>query len=265
MSYFHLRFIAVAAVILFVISAAQAQKSGSKDRDKSQDERPQAPAAIDRTASVEAQKKITEAQATIAKAEAEARTSQQKMQQEFETSEEWISAQAAVKEAQNKLQTASRPILEALYANPEYKSAHLKKQQMEDKLRALEGKTSAINERTIAANSLMELRGVLSKMEADSLAAEPRVAQARANLVEASQAAGQLQSTFEESLKNNPQWLAAKEQAEQSRQELKSAQDALAAARQQEIAMARQQTEEARRQREGSQQTQGKKKGKGGK
>ena len=98
-------FLICGLMIVFASEAlAQAQRA-----TPSQD-----PPPVDRSGSIQARKKIADAQSDVTKAQAALTEVVTKLRTDFEAGKDWQDAQAALKQAQMEFEVAKKPVIEAV-------------------------------------------------------------------------------------------------------------------------------------------------------
>jgi len=138
----------------------------------------------------------------------------------FVQSPQWTAARTDLIAATTKLQSLRRPLIEDLRASPAYQRLWQRKYTLEKQLETAHTlpSTAARDAEIYAlANRLLDLRQSLTQLEADALAAEPAVDQARQELVAAND---QLQSLWDQHLRSipaDPSWQRAHQRMETAR------------------------------------------------
>ena len=74
----------------------------------------QDPPPVDRSGSIQARKKIADAQSDVTKAQAALTEVVTKLRTDFEAGKDWQDAQAALKQAQMEFEVAKKPVIEAV-------------------------------------------------------------------------------------------------------------------------------------------------------
>jgi hypothetical protein len=128
---------------------------------------------------------------------------------EFELSPQYQQALQDVSDAHDGLDAAERPILRLLAGDAHYQELAAKRLKMQIILS--EGGLLDI------AWSKMQYGSEMHRMEADALASDPSVQQARKQLVSAQHRADLMRQRFEATLYQNPRWAAAKQNYDATR------------------------------------------------
>ena len=141
--------------------------------------------------------------------------------QNFESSNEWQQAIGAVRKTRADFEKARSEALETLRQNTEYKSAQIQIWKLQEDLDAAraQGKTQQVND--IALRLLAE-RSAVSRSEANALADDETIRQARYAMIDAQAKASALRRGFVESIQSDPQWRSARAQLDQARSHLAS-------------------------------------------
>lgn len=165
-----------------------------------------------------ADKEAATAKSEVVKASSAVNLAAVDLHRTFETSADYKAAADAKAKAQTDYETARAPVLEALKAKPEYLAAKGAKDRAEQERDALAtSETASIAQKSEAATIVMNTGTVVTRLEGDALAADPKVTDARNRLVDANNRLSQLEKDFEASLKNDPKWQAAKASLDQAK------------------------------------------------
>ncbi|MCC6423461.1 MAG: hypothetical protein IT447_08275 [Phycisphaerales bacterium] len=135
-----------------------------------------------------------------------------RLEREFVQSGAWTTAQSNLITAGSQLQSLRQPLVDAVRNTPAYQRIWQRKYALEKQLESAYAKpNSAEREADIyrLANQLLDLRQELTRMEADALAAEPAVHQAKQDLVSANQQLRDLWDQHARSISANPSWQRA--------------------------------------------------------
>lgn len=205
------------------------------------------PPPVDRSGSQKAAADMKAAEAEMQKASVAMSAAQAAARKEAESSANWKAAAEALKTAQTEYDAVRKPVFDALKAKPEYQKAKAEKEKADAERDAIiNSDTSTPDQRINAATSVMTAGAVVSRMESDAMAAEPKCAEAKAKLTAASQAVEQLEKEFKESVKNNPNFTTARTNHDAAKQRLDQARQHLAQCRKQEADAERARQEQIR-------------------
>jgi len=227
------RSLLICGLMLFVATEAmgQTQKPVSQD-----------PPPVDRSGSIQARKKITDAQSDVTRAQAALTEVVTKLRTDFEAGKDWQDAQAAQKAAQAEFEAAKKPVVEAVKRNFKYQTAEKERAEAEKELADLRAKNvigdpilKAVNKQADAASEMM-------KIENEALNADAKVVEARKKLAEATQAVAMLKKQFDSSLTTDAGWMEAKKGVDMAQEQVATAQKELkdALAREKDADKARQ-------------------------
>jgi hypothetical protein len=219
------------------------------------------PPPVNREASKAARAEVRDRTRVLREAEHEMRQIAMRAQKDFEHSGEYLAAEEAVKEAQAKLDALTTPILTAVRTDPAYQAALAEKQRRQDRLRELKAAAPVTPEQLQAgAAAVLEAGKAVTQIEADALAAEPAVAEARAALAEATARLTALRDGVDDQVRADPDWQNARAQVEAAKGDVTGARRELSRAlkleaeqdraRKRQIADIRRREAEARRQAE---------------
>jgi hypothetical protein len=191
--------------------------------------KPQAyPPPVKHDASDKAQQELTKATSELSKAEDNLGSIAPKLRKEFEATSAWQSAQADLKSAQAEYDAARTPVLEALRQKPAYVAARDVKDRAEaDRNVVVNDASSTTEQRAAAATAVLNAGTVVTKMEADALAADPKVVAAHEKLLAANAKVQALEKEFDASIRNNADWKAARKAMDDATAKVAAAKTAL--------------------------------------
>lgn len=165
----------------------------------------------------EQKKRLSEARSAVTKGKVAVTLAARKIQHEFEATPEWKQADAASKQAEARYAAAVRVARASLNNNPAYKQAMDERAKRETELNAL--KTAEERDpQAIAAASVALLKAVetTSRLDQEALAADPKVAEAKAGLDAAAADMNELRKAEVQRVKDSPEFQAAREQLQQA-------------------------------------------------
>lgn len=137
-------------------------------------------------------KKVAEARAGVRKAESSLNFAHIAVHREFYNSREYLDAREALRAASRELEQTRGPILTALHNSELWQRCVIERDHAEAEVDAIRAQDKInFKQLTAAAKESMARRSVLSRMEAEALAREPKVAEA---LVKVQGAYAQLQA-----------------------------------------------------------------------
>lgn len=200
------------------------------------------------SALAEQRRQIKEAEAEVNRIRGEMKKMTTRVAAKYEGKEEWETAKTALKKAETEYETASKKAKAKLYASPDYKAAKDKQLKAEAVL-AAQAAGSKANDKAMekAQQDRLDAGLALRKLETDALAADPKIAEAKAKHAEAKKAWDALQDEVKEAVKQEPEYLALEQQLEQAQAAVDQQKVALQQAQASE-AQARRQQAEAERQ-----------------
>jgi hypothetical protein len=138
-----------------------------------------------------------------------------------EASPDAVAAQAVLRQAQSDYDAATAPILEKVHTSPQYQAALDAKTAASQHVEDLQNETPPDQDQiTLAARDVLDKGQVLTKMQNEALASDPQIVALKANLDASNQKLLKLRHDLEESIKTNPQAIAARKELEQAQSEL---------------------------------------------
>ena len=185
---------------------------------------PQYPPPVDTTPSQEDRKKLDEARKGLAKAQAHLNEVVAKLKTDFDASPDHKAVMAAAQKAQASYDALREKDLSALHESAAYKSAAAEREQLSVQLAS----ASDDADRPQIAQKRLEAGKKLTAMEVAALDADPGAAEAHQKLVDAgAKYAAQLQE-FQQSIKTNSDWQAAKTDMDKAKADATAADKELA-------------------------------------
>lgn len=185
---------------------------------------PQYPPPVDTTPSQEDRKKLDEARKVVAKAQARLNEVVGKLKNDFDAAPEHKAVVVAAQKAQASYDALRDKDLSALHESAAYKSAVAEREQLSVQL------ASATDDadRPQIAQKRLEAGKKLTAMEVAALDADPGAAEAHQKLVDAGgKYTAQLQE-FQQSIRTNPDWQAAKADLDKAKADATAADKELA-------------------------------------
>ena len=187
----------------------------------------QDPPPVDRSGSIQARKKITDAQADVTKAQAALAEVVSKLRTDFEAGKDWQDAQAALKQAQMEFEAAKKPVIEAVKKNFKYQTAEKEKIAAEKELADLRTNNVIGDPILKAVNKQADAISEMMKMENDAMNADPKVVEARKKLAEATTAVALLKKQFDSSVGTDAGWQENKKAVDMAQEQVATAQKEL--------------------------------------
>jgi hypothetical protein len=200
---------------------------------------PPPPPPIDHSASNRAKQDVQTANAELERAnQALASVTTQLHKSRLEPTSAWKDAAAAVVAAQKQFDAAREVAMKKLKADAAYQGALAERAKTVAEHEALQTSTP-IEERYRIANAMVSTAQVIAALEAGAVSNDPAAAKAKADLDAAKAKEASLQSAFDATLGNDPNWSAASKSVEERKQHLADARKALADALASEAQQAR--------------------------
>lgn len=176
----------------------------------------QYPPPVDTTASADDRKKLTSARAELSKAQAKLNTVVDKLKVTFEATPERKATVAAAQKARSAYDQIRTRILDSVHASAAYKANVDERDQLVAKLAS---DTDEAN-RAQAASQRLEANKKVTQLETEALAADPDAAAAQQKLVEIGGKLSAQTAEFEQSIKSNSDWQAAKADLDKAKAEV---------------------------------------------
>jgi chromosome segregation ATPase len=143
------------------------------------------------------------------------------LRHQSEASLDVAAAQAALRQAQSDYDAATAPILEEVRSTPQYEAALDAKKSAAQHVEDLQNESPPDQDQiTQAARAVLDKGQVLTKMQNAALASDPKITSLKANLDAANQKLLKLRYDLDESIKTNPQVMAARKELEEAQSEL---------------------------------------------
>ena len=145
----------------------------------------------------------------------------EELRHQSEASPDVVAAQAALRQAQSDYDAATGPILDKVRSSPQYEAALDAKKSAAQHVEDLQNEVPPDQDQiTQAARVVLDKGQVLTTMQNDALASDPKITSLKANLDAANQKLLKLRHDLEESIKTNPQVIAARKELEEAQSEL---------------------------------------------
>ena len=180
----------------------------------------------DAAAVASARKDLSAATTQARKADAAVKAAEAKVLEGFKKTPEWTAAQQQIDAAKAAYDAAAKPALDKVHASPEYQKADAARQRAADELAALANSTSA-EALSKAGNERYANEQLMKKLEADALAGDPQVTQARQQLATAQKAQDDVKRKLDELEKADPDFQAARKDADEANDKVVKARTAL--------------------------------------
>ena len=175
-----------------------------------------------------AHQRVTTAQKTLAKAEADLKAAKDKVDSAVQSTPEYSEAAKAKADAQAKYDAVLKAAAQSLQNSPAYKSAVEKKHEAELKRNAVKSDANATPEqRTEAATELLAASSAVTKLERDAGTADPAVAEAKTALAAANAKLAALRQDMEAKYKDDKDVQAASKVVEDDKTALEQAKKGL--------------------------------------
>ena len=158
------------------------------------------------------------ARAIFSRAENDLAAAYRRSQHTFERSKGYLDASADEKDAYDAYNAARQKALRDLNEDPKYRDLLGLREELAEKIALKRASKEASKEEILALASLkMEYASDARSMEATVLSADANLADARKRMIAASQKTVQMRADYDDSLRDNPQILAARENLEDAR------------------------------------------------
>jgi hypothetical protein len=158
------------------------------------------------------------ARALFSRAENDLAAAYRRSQHNFERSKAFVAATAEEKDAYDAYNLARQKAMRDLNEDPKYRELMSLRNELADKIALKRANKETPKEEIIALATLkMEYASDARSMEATVLSADANLADARKRMIAASQKTVQMRADFDDSLRDNPQILAARENLEDAR------------------------------------------------
>ena len=157
----------------------------------------------------EAGKRAAEAQTTLTKAQQTRNLIGQRIRAQYESKPEWTQAATQQKNAQRAHDQAKQPILDKVRASDEYKKLADQKSKVDADMEKLRDRGGNVTELSALANKSVELSSEMSKLEFEALNADPKLAEAKKVLADATQKVQAQRLIADEAMKSDPEYVEA--------------------------------------------------------
>jgi chromosome segregation ATPase len=192
------------------------------------------PPAPSHDATTAAKKKVQESGAALAKANGAFGRITDTLHKTLESTPEWAEANAALNTARANYEAARAAVVDKLPSSSSLYASTLqaKKESEAQKDAILKDSASTPQQRMDAANAVMKAGKQVTSIEADACAADPKFVEAKKQLADASAKVQKLNNDFEATVKEKPEWQAAKQEVQTASDDLKKSKEELAGAQQ---------------------------------
>ena len=201
------------------------------------------PPPIDRSASRAAQAAQRTVQNEVSAANSKANTIASTLRKDMEQIPSWQEATADSKRATADYEGGKKVVMERLKNDTIYKSAVAARAKAEaelEKVKADQGDVFA------AATKTMNAGNAVSRIEGDAFAADAAVSDARKRMLEAKAKMDEMAKLFDEEIRSDETWLAARKEVAALEEKLAAARQATSQALAQEAQMERQRQDQIR-------------------
>lgn len=188
------------------------------------------PPPVDTTVADEAARKLVAAESDVTKAKEAMRRTLEPMRRNFEASPEYVAARERLAQANAAYAAAREPVLQAVRASAAYRAVAAERDKLDQHVQA--DRTGADAHIVEAASQKLASAKKLTDLESAALAAEPKVAPARAVVDGAVAALNALDQQFRASISTDPSLVAARDAVDSATRQRNAARVELATARQ---------------------------------
>ncbi len=204
---------------------------------------PQQQQPIDTTQVKSAQSDLAAARDDQKKAEAALADIVRRLQATFDSSGLMKTAMEQLRSAQGGYEAASKVVVDKLANNADYKKAVADRTAADAKAIKLRQDGGSPEDINASLNDALAKAAVVTKLQQDAINADTPASEAKAKLAAANQQIAELRKQFTDSLKDNPEWAAARKTVDDAKDKVKTCESALADAQK---ALAQQQAARAR-------------------
>lgn len=188
---------------------------------------------IDTQAVDVAQGTVTRTHEELARAQKALLTVTKKLSGDLVTHADFTQATAKVNSAKAAYTAAVGPVLAALKSRDDYQAAQATVDQAQQQVNSQqESPDTSGADRIAAGQQLINAKNAVSKIQNDAVAADSNAATAKGNWDAATAAIAALRRQFDDSVKQDPQYVSAKQAVDDARAKVTEADQALAAAKQ---------------------------------
>jgi len=200
----------------------------------------------------DAKKRLSDAQSELTKAKVGVSLAAKKIQQQLEATPEWKQAAIAANGANIRYEAAAKTARQKLEQEPRYKAAAAEydkrvaerdalranppRQSADDLPKSAGQKDSAPDPIIQASVAVLNAQSALRKLQQDTLAADPKVVQAKADLDDANAMLADLKRSALEKVKDDPTFESARQRLQQASANYEQAAKDLNDARKQQAA-----------------------------
>jgi len=199
----------------------------------------QYPPPVDTTGSTEARKKLQTAKSDLTKAEQALGKVVEKLRKDFEASPDRSAVVAQARAARGEFDSLAKPVLDVLHASPQFRALNAQREDVDAKLSSTDGDTDI---RVQLAQQRLALNKKSAELESEALKSDPKLLQAKQKFSDLGSKLADQFAKFQQSLKSDPQWEAAKQDLDQAKANRDSA------AKDLDTALAKEADEEKQRQ-----------------
>ncbi len=221
----------VVAALLLVPATAEAKKNSNTGKKKPQqqtkknDKKPNPPA---RKVDPAIQREISADESLVAKDQAALNNISDQLRAKFDTSPDVATANANLKAAIAAYDAEYQTVVKTLLAKPDYAKALADKQAAQQKIDDLRKTDGASSEAISAAATESLVAGKrITDTESDALATDAKAVSLKSALNAASDKVAAIKAQFNDSLKQDPQWSAAKQTLDGDQAKLEQARSKL--------------------------------------
>ena len=182
------------------------------------------PPPVDTSPAAEDKKKVISARDAQAKAQMALNKVVDKLKAQFEASSERKATVAAAEQARSEYDGFRTPLIDSVHNSAVYKAAAAEKEQVNAKFIADDGSDHAQ-----LAQERLDVGKKLTKLEADALAADPKVVAAQQKCADISGKLAAQYAQFQESIKSDSQWQTAKAALDKAKSDTDAAEKELTA------------------------------------
>lgn len=182
----------------------------------------------DNTAMREAGKRAAEAQTALNKAQQTRNLLGQRIRAQFETKPEWTQAVTQQKNAQRAYDQAKQPVLDKVRTSDEYKKLAEQKTKVDADMEKLRDRGGNATELAALATKSVELSSEMSKLEFEALNADPKLAEAKKAVTEATQKVQAQRMIADEAMKSDAEYVEASKLVDEAQAKVTEANKQLA-------------------------------------
>ena len=171
------------------------------------------------------------ARAALAKAQSAFSLVAGKLQKEFEAHPDVVEATRTVTAAKTAYDAAANPVLASLKSRSDFSAALNTAYDAQEQVASLKGNAEATpQDRLTAAKAALAAKEIVTRMQTDALSSNAQVTNTKAAYASAIDALAKLRQQFADSLKQDAQWVSAKEALANAKAKSVAADQAVASA-----------------------------------